>query len=283
MANENPVEPTPKPDDDREGKGPGKKPVGAVGIIILAVYLVLLALILLHGTAQLLKVNPAQKELGRTASAVASGQPAAGAVAPGKVEEAQPKALPPAPDKEGPAEQAPEKKAEAAEAVPAEPGEAKCWTVRILFFVKIDVSQELRLVLIVILAGALGSLVHALRSLYWYVGNRKLVASWIAMYGLLPFLGASLALVFYLVIRGGFFSAAAGSEQTSPYGFAALAALVGMFSEQAIRKLKTIAEDLFAKAEKGSDHAEPQDGNAPPTPPDNAPPAAPAGPVSKTP
>jgi hypothetical protein len=84
----------------------------------------------------------------------------------------------------------------------------------------------------VILAGALGSLIHAVRSVYWYVGNRELVWSWLAKYVVLPFLGAALAVVFYFVIRGGFFSPQAGFEQTSPFGFAALAAMVGMFSEQ---------------------------------------------------
>ena len=67
-----------------------------------------------------------------------------------------------------------------------------------------SISEEVRLMLIAMLAGALGSLVHALRSLYWYVGNRTLVRSWLAMYVLLPFVGATLALIFYFVIRGGF-------------------------------------------------------------------------------
>jgi hypothetical protein len=38
---------------------------------------------------------------------------------------------------------------------------------------------EQRLFLIVILAGALGATVHALRSLAWYIGNRQLVYSWL--------------------------------------------------------------------------------------------------------
>ena len=53
-----------------------------------------------------------------------------------------------------------------------------------------------------------------------------------------PFAGTALAVVFYLVIRGGFFSPQAGFKQTSPFGFAAFAAMVGMFSEQAVLKFK---------------------------------------------
>jgi hypothetical protein len=39
----------------------------------------------------------------------------------------------------------------------------------------------------------------------------------------------------------------------NPIGFAAVSGLVGMFSEQAIRKLKDVAETLFAKLEPGKD------------------------------
>ena len=109
--------------------------------------------------------------------------------------------------------------------------------------------------MIVAMAGALSALVHALRSLYWYVGNRELVFSWLVMYILLPFVGATLGLVFYFVIRGGFFSPEATIEQTSPFGFAALSGLVDMFSEQAVLKLEEVAETLLAKPQPGEDAA----------------------------
>lgn len=114
-----------------------------------------------------------------------------------------------------------------------------------------SISDESRLILIVAMAGALGSLVHTLRSASWYIGNREFVRSWLAFYILLPFVGATLGLVFYLVIRGGFFSPQATVQQTSPFGFAALSGLVGMFSEQAVRKLKQVFETLLAEAQKG--------------------------------
>jgi len=121
------------------------------------------------------------------------------------------------------------------------------------FFWTLSVSDEVRLIIIVAMAGALGSLVHALRSIYWYIGNRELVFSWLAMYILLPFVGSTLALVFYFVIRGGFFSPEATIEQTSPFGFAGLAGLVGMFTEQAVLKLKEVAETLLAPPQQGRD------------------------------
>ena len=119
---------------------------------------------------------------------------------------------------------------------------------------KPQIYLETRLLLLVMLCGALGSLMHAVRSLYWYTGNRKMVWSWAAFYLLLPFTGAMLAVIFYLVVRGGFFSPQASTETTSPFGFAALSALVGLFSPQATLKLKEVAETIFTKPAAGADH-----------------------------
>lgn len=71
---------------------------------------------------------------------------------------------------------------------------------------------------------------------------------------LLPFTGAMLAVIFYLVVRGGFFSPQASTETTSPFGFAALSALVGLFSPQATLKLKEVAETIFTRPGAGTDH-----------------------------
>jgi hypothetical protein len=134
-----------------------------------------------------------------------------------------------------------------------------------------NVFLETRLLILVMLAGALGSLMHALRSLYWYTGNRMMVWSWVAFYFLLPVTGAMLATIFYFVVRGGFFSSTASFETTSPFGFAALSALVGLFSPQATLKLKEVAETIFAKPEAGADN-KPQE-PSPTAPPPKAAPA----------
>lgn len=116
---------------------------------------------------------------------------------------------------------------------------------------KFPIFGEVRSLLNVMLAGALGSMVHALRSFYKYVGHRELVWSWLAMYILLPFVGASIGLVFYLIIRGGFFSPTATVTETSPFGFMALAALAGLFSEPAVLKLREVAVTLLKETEVG--------------------------------
>lgn len=119
------------------------------------------------------------------------------------------------------------------------------------------ISLNTALFLIAILSGALGSLLHSLRSLYWYAGNRRLVWSWAVMYMLLPFSGAVLATIFYIVIRAGFLPSSGGTQTipNTPYGFAALGALVGLFSEEAVLKLKQVAETVFARTPAGKDHA----------------------------
>jgi hypothetical protein len=138
--------------------------------------------------------------------------------------------------------------------LPSDASQPAASSVTILFWV-FPISDEARLLLIVALAGSFGGLVHCLRSFYWYYGNRELVRSWWAYYFLLPFVGAVLGTVFYIVIRGGFFSAQATVQQTSPFGFAAIAALVGMFSEAAVIKLKEIAENIFKKPPKGENES----------------------------
>ena len=119
------------------------------------------------------------------------------------------------------------------------------------------IYDEDRLLMIVLLAGALGALVHGLRSLSWYTGQREAVWSWSAMYFMLPFLGAGLSAIFYFVIRGGFFSPTSSVNDTSPFGFAALSTLIGMFTEPAVIKLKKVAITVLEPPEQGKDHAGP--------------------------
>jgi IPT/TIG domain-containing protein len=102
-----------------------------------------------------------------------------------------------------------------------------------------------RLLILVLLAGALGGCFHALRSLWMFVGNRSLKQSWALMYIVVPLNGAVLAFIFFIVISAGsgFFSQPQGSN--SCYWIIGIAALVGLFSQQAAEKLKMIGEAFF--------------------------------------
>ncbi|HVO89818.1 MAG TPA: hypothetical protein VMV45_14850, partial [Casimicrobiaceae bacterium] len=116
-------------------------------------------------------------------------------------------------------------------------------------------SLDVRLILLVLCAGALGSFIHAGTSFVDYIGNRAFVRSWLWWYLLRPFIGAVLALLIYFVIRGGFVTgtglpaeAASAASFINPFGIAALAGLSGLFSKQATDKLNEVFSTLFRAA-----------------------------------
>jgi len=135
---------------------------------------------------------------------------------------------------------------------PPLPPAAKAQQVKFLYW-RIIISTELRLLAVVVFAGALGGQIHALRSFASYVGNRKLKVSWLVRYFLTPFVAASLSLVFYFVIRAGFFTANTTTQNMNVYGFAGLAGLVGLFSTMAVNKLRRMAFELLGPLEPEQD------------------------------
>jgi uncharacterized membrane protein YeaQ/YmgE (transglycosylase-associated protein family) len=112
----------------------------------------------------------------------------------------------------------------------------------------ISTTFDERLIMLVIIAGILGSFVHGATSLADYIGNDNFNKSWTWFYLLRPAIGMALALVFYFVIRGGFLTTSGGAKDINPYGIAALAGLVGMFSKQATDKLSEVFSALFRAA-----------------------------------
>jgi hypothetical protein len=131
------------------------------------------------------------------------------------------------------------------ETIPVKPDDestvALLWGGRLAF----RLLPELRYLLIVALAGALGSYIHLATSFADYVGNRQLFRSWEWWYLLRPFIGMALALIVYFMIRGGVVMGNGGAGNLSPYGIAAIAGLVGMFSKQATDKIKEVFEFIF--------------------------------------
>ena len=123
--------------------------------------------------------------------------------------------------------------------------------------IKVGATADSRLFITVVAAGALGSLVHVLTSFADYVGNRNLRQSWIWFFVLRTPVGIALALLFYLVLRGGLIvpTLPESSGQTptatliSPFGLAAIAAMAGMFSKQATDKLSEVFNSLFQVAQ----------------------------------
>src|SRR4029434_5674271 len=85
-----------------------------------------------------------------------------------------------------------------------------------------------------------------MKSPAYLTGNRTAITSWFWWYITRPFLGATMALIFYAVLRGGFLTGTpADVRVVHPFGAIAVAALVGMFADKAAQKLAEIFETFF--------------------------------------
>lgn len=124
-----------------------------------------------------------------------------------------------------------------------------------VFGTSFEPSPDAAILLLVVFSSALGSYVHAATSFTDYVGNRRLATSWIWWYILRVFIGCALAILFYFAVRGGFFGADTPNDVINPYGIAALAGLVGLFSKQATDKLREVFDTLFRVAPGTGDEA----------------------------
>ena len=110
---------------------------------------------------------------------------------------------------------------------------------------QIQIRAEIRLTVLVILGAALGSFVHSATSFATFVGNRRLVRSWLWWYLLRIPIGVGLALIFYALIRAGIMSAGETSSSLSPFGAVGCSGLIGMFSKEATDKLSKVFRALF--------------------------------------
>lgn len=137
------------------------------------------------------------------------------------------------------------KEVEGAEPVDGTTSAAWANDIQLLFW-ELQISPLVRILLLVILVGALGSVIGGATSYATYVGNKKFAASWSWWYYLRPLIGATLALVFYLVVRAGFFEAFKDSDLDQHLLRAtAIAALTGMFSKLTTDKLEDIFQTIL--------------------------------------
>lgn len=116
------------------------------------------------------------------------------------------------------------------------------------------ITLELRLILLVIFVGAFAATISGMKSFGDYVGEDKLNSKWYWFYYAEPIVGAGLAFVFYLVLRGGLMNGTnADIKAINPYGFTAISALVGMFSDAAFRKLNEVFDTFFQAKDTRAD------------------------------
>ena len=108
------------------------------------------------------------------------------------------------------------------------------------------ISQEVQLLLMVLITGAFGACVYALKSFADYRGVNKLYEPWFTFYIIQPFEGAGIALILYLVVRGGFLGGtSADLNAVNQFGICAIAGLAGAFSDTAWLKLREVFQTLF--------------------------------------
>ncbi len=97
-----------------------------------------------------------------------------------------------------------------------------------------------RLLVLIIAAAALGSCTAAMTSYCVYVGNRRLMSSWLAWYYFRPLNGAMLAVPFYLVLWFGTHSQDSIASSSSLGWIIGIAGLVGLYSKEALDKLHDV-------------------------------------------
>lgn len=115
-----------------------------------------------------------------------------------------------------------------------------------LFFWTISLSNDIRLIWLVVVSSALGSYIHTVTSFTLYAGQQTLSPHWLAWYILRPAISAALAVIFYFTLRAGLFSGTSADQTINPFGIAAISGMVGMFAKQATEKLSKIFDTIFA-------------------------------------
>ena len=126
---------------------------------------------------------------------------------------------------------------------------------------KTDAKQAVpdrTLLCLVAIVGALGAIIHAMRSLYAFVGNGQLKYCWLPMYILLPCIGSALALIFFLILKGILSSGAGtGATYNTTLGYLAVAGIVGLFTEETVVKIQEIAQTILGKKQDQKDPLDP--------------------------
>lgn len=108
-------------------------------------------------------------------------------------------------------------------------------------------GPDARLLVMVMVAGALGSFIHVAKSFGDFVGNDRFMASWIWWYLLKPCIGMAFALVLYLMVRAVLLAVniATDSAGVNLYALMAMASLAGMASKQGLDKFAEGLDILF--------------------------------------
>lgn len=124
-------------------------------------------------------------------------------------------------------------------------GDSGFHRVYLLWHIPLDMTEPMRMLVLVMLLGAFGSLIQSASFFTVRVANRTMGASWLWWYFVHPFVGMAVATILYLMVRAGFLNPNPTTGSISIYGTAALAGLSGWFSKQAAAKMQEVFESLF--------------------------------------
>ena len=113
---------------------------------------------------------------------------------------------------------------------------------------KVTLGPEVLLVTTMILAGMVGACIFSFYAISLHLGYYKdFDDAWLAWYLLRPLMGAGLALIAYVLIRGGVLSVGSDLKNVNFLGVSGISFLVGLFAEQFLLKLHALADELFGK------------------------------------
>ena len=104
----------------------------------------------------------------------------------------------------------------------------------------------LRIVGLVLIIGALGACLHGITSLGFHCSRKDFGPEWTFWYLYRPPVGALLALIFYLIINGGLVSQVDINNKNKFFLLLGLSGLIGLFSKQALIRLRMIFDAIFA-------------------------------------
>jgi hypothetical protein len=121
-------------------------------------------------------------------------------------------------------------------------------------FAEFNMVQNTALLLLVVIAAGLGATVNTTTEFAYRVGDNRLDRSYLWWYPMRYVIAATLALVFYFVVRGGLLNTtASASDELNVYVLAGLSGLAGLFSTQVTRLLGRVfgavpgAEEVYAQ------------------------------------
>ena len=109
-------------------------------------------------------------------------------------------------------------------------------------------SAEMRNLFVTIFAAGVGSMITTILGYLKHASERRdFMLSFVPWYFARPLIGVLLGVVFYFVLKGGLLVTVGATDASSinVYGLGGLAALVGLFSKNAVEKLRDVFGTLF--------------------------------------